>query len=154
MNYVQITLSGLAATFLARVVILWLSVFRGICEQKATGLGAFVMITASPVWILAALLFVSFLAASRIGNKLLTTVLFWIPTLLSALGIASFALITYIFILLIHTSEVALKVPRNFVWSCAAFQKGLFCWGTRGKNSSSYCPSGGRRGLVVCRRRC
>jgi len=76
MNYVQIVLSGLAATFLAWVVILWPSVFRGISEQKATGLGAFVMITASPVWILAALFFVLFLAASRIGNKLLKTFLF------------------------------------------------------------------------------
>jgi hypothetical protein len=103
MNYVKVILSGLAAIFLAWAVILW-PLFRGISEQKATGLVVFTRITASPVlWILAVLFFVLFLAASRIGNKLLKTFLFWIPTLLlSTLGVAIFALFTCVFIRLKH----------------------------------------------------
>jgi len=100
MNYVKVILSGLAAIFLAWAVILWQPMFRGISEQKATGSGFIVGVTASPVfWIPAVLFFVLFLAASRIGNKVLKTFLFWIPTLLlSTLGVAIFALFTYMFI--------------------------------------------------------
>jgi hypothetical protein len=82
------------------VVILW-PVFRAASEQKqATGVDVFAAPVFSPVsWILVVLFFVLFFAASRIGNKLLKTFLFWIPTvLLSSLGVAIFALFTYIFI--------------------------------------------------------
>jgi hypothetical protein len=97
MNYAKVILSGLAAIFFALAVILW-PLFRGISEQKATGLGVFVRVTASPVlWILAVLFFVLFFAASRLGNKILRVLLFWIPTLtVSVLVMAIVALFTYV----------------------------------------------------------
>jgi hypothetical protein len=51
------------------------------------------------LWILAVLFFVLFLAASRLGNKILRAFLFWIPTLtLSVVGMAIVTLFTYVFI--------------------------------------------------------
>lgn len=47
-------------------------------------------------WILAVSSFVLFLTASRLGNKVLRVLLFWIPTLfVSALGFGLVALFTY-----------------------------------------------------------
>jgi hypothetical protein len=104
MNYVKGILSGLAAIFLAEFVPgLW-SMFKGISEQKATGLGAVaggIMGSAfSPLfWTLALLFFALFFAASRLGNKILRILLFWIPTVtVSVLGVAIAALFTYVFI--------------------------------------------------------
>ena len=104
MNYVRAILSGLAAIVLAWVVILAPELFRGLSEQKATGLGVLVAIILSPVfWILALLFTALFFAASQIVNTLLKTFLFWIPTLLlSTLGVAIFAFFTYMFIRLKH----------------------------------------------------
>jgi hypothetical protein len=71
MNYVKGILSGLAAMFLAQCVGPW-SMFKGISEQKATGLGAVAGGLRSPLfWTLALLFFALFLAASRLGNKIL-----------------------------------------------------------------------------------
>jgi hypothetical protein len=84
MNYVKGILSGLAAIFIAESVGLR-SIFRvGISEHKATGLGAIVggvMGSAfSPLfWTLALVLFALFFAASRLENKTLRAILFWIP---------------------------------------------------------------------------
>src|ERR1022692_4451382 len=103
MNYVKGILSGLAAIFLAEFVGPW-SMFKGISEQKATGLGAVaggLMWSAfSPLfWTLALLFFALFFAASRLGNKILRVLLFWIPTVtVSVLGVAIAALFTYVFI--------------------------------------------------------
>ena len=104
MNYVKGILSGLAAIFLAEFVQGPWSMFKGIREQKATGLGAVaggLMGSAfSPLfWSLVLLFFALFFAASRLGNKILRDFLFWIPTLtVSALGPAIVALLTYVFI--------------------------------------------------------
>jgi hypothetical protein len=104
MNYVKGILSGLAAIFLAEFVPGPWSMFRGISEQKATGLGAvaggLMESAVSPLfWTLAFLFFALFFAASRLGNKILRVFLFWIPTLtVSVLGMAIVALFTYLFI--------------------------------------------------------
>lgn len=103
MNYVKGLLSGLAAIFLAEFVGPW-SIFKGISEQKATGLGAVaggLMWSAfSPLfWTLALLFFALLFAASRLRNKTLRVCLFWIPTLtVSVLGMAIVAVFTYVFV--------------------------------------------------------
>ncbi|MGA8271566.1 MAG: hypothetical protein WB919_08405 [Candidatus Sulfotelmatobacter sp.] len=101
MNYVKIILSGLAAVFLAESVGAW-SMFKGISEQKATGLGAvaggLMWSVSSPLfWTLALLFFALFFAASRVGNKILRVCLFWIPAVtVSVLVVAIVALFTYL----------------------------------------------------------
>jgi hypothetical protein len=72
--------------------------FKGISEQKATGLGAVAGGLRSPLfWTLALLFFALFLAASRLGNKILRVFLFWIPTVtVSVLVVAIVALFTYL----------------------------------------------------------
>ncbi len=104
MDYVKGILSGLAAIFLAESVPGRWSIFRGISEQKATGLGAvaggLTRSAFSPLfWALAILFFSLFFLASRLGSKSLRIFLFWIPTLtISVLGTALVALFTYVFI--------------------------------------------------------
>ena len=104
MNYFKGILSGIAAIFLAECIPGYWSVFRGISQEKATGLGAvaggLVESIFSPLfWILAVLFFAFFFAASRFGNKLLRVFLFWIPTLLfSTLWVALLALFTYVLV--------------------------------------------------------
>ena len=83
MNYVKGILSGLAAIILAECVPGSWSVFRGIGQEKATGLavvaGGLAESVFSPLcWILAVLFFALFFAASRLKNKLLRVFLFWI----------------------------------------------------------------------------
>ena len=101
MNYAKIILSGLAAISLAESLGPW-SMFKGISEHKATGLGAVgggLMGSAlSPLfWTLALLFFALFFAASRLGNKILRVCLFWIPTVtVSVLVVAIVALWTYL----------------------------------------------------------
>jgi hypothetical protein len=104
MDYVKGVLSGLAALLLAESVPASWSVFRGIGQGKATGLGALAGGLAESIrsplfWSLAVLFFALFFTASRLGNKLLRVFLFWIPTLvISTLGVAVLALFTYAFI--------------------------------------------------------
>src|SRR6266568_8147924 len=108
MIYMRGILSGLAALFLAEFVPVSWPLFRGISTEKATGLavvaGGLMGSIFSPLfWILAALFFALFFAASRISNKVLRVFLFWIPTLtVSVLCIAIVALITYLFIRVRH----------------------------------------------------
>ena len=104
MDYGKGILSGLAAIFLAESIPGRWSIFRGISEQKATGMGALAggltNSAFSPFfWALALLFFSLFFVASRLGNKILRVLLFWIPTLtVSVLGVALVALFTYVFI--------------------------------------------------------
>jgi hypothetical protein len=104
MNYLKGILSGLSAIFLAELVPGPWSMFRGISEQKATGLGAVaggIMGSAlSPLFWTLALLFCALLfAAIRLGNEILRVALFWIPTLtVSMLGTSLVALSTYVFL--------------------------------------------------------
>jgi hypothetical protein len=103
MNYVKGILSGLAAIFLAELIPGSWSMFKGISEQKATGLGAVaggIMESAlSPLfWTLALLIFALLFAASRLGNKILRVILFRIPTLtIAVLVMAIAALDAYVF---------------------------------------------------------
>ncbi len=78
--------------------------FRGISEQKATGLGAFMASAFSPLfWTLALLSFALLFTASRLGNKLLRETLFWIPTLtVSMLGFSIVAMYAYLFTISRH----------------------------------------------------
>jgi hypothetical protein len=108
MTYVKGILSGFAAIILAEFVPgLW-SAFADISREKATGLavvaGGIVESLLTPrFWILAVLLFASFFAASRLGNKPVRIVLFWIPTLtVSALSFAIVGLFTYLSIRFRH----------------------------------------------------
>jgi hypothetical protein len=102
MDYVKGILSALAAIILAECVPGPWSAFRGISQEKATGLAAIVGGLAESAflplfWIVAALFFGLFFAASRLSNKVLRVFLFWIPTLtVSVLCITIVALITYL----------------------------------------------------------
>src|SRR6266699_168733 len=96
MDYVKGILSGLAAIILAECVPGPWSAFRGISQEKATGLAAIAGGLAESAF--SALFFALFFAASRLSNKVLRVFLFWIPTLtVSVLCIAMVALITYLF---------------------------------------------------------
>ena len=105
MDYFKGILSAIAAIFLAQCVPGSWSVFKGISEQKATGLGAIVGglvegILSPLFWVFAALFFALFFAASRLGNKFLRIVLFWTPTLvISTLLVAIIALFTLSYVL-------------------------------------------------------
>jgi hypothetical protein len=111
MDYFKAILSGIAAIFIAESAASWSIMFRGISEQKATGLGAVAGglvegIFSPRFWLLAVLFFALFFAGSRLGNKFLRIFLFWIPTLLvSTLGIAILALFAYALIHLKHLSN-------------------------------------------------
>lgn len=101
MDYIKNILSGLAAIFLAEFLpfFSW-SPFKGISEQKATGLaavaGGFAAIFSPLFWIVTILFFAVFYGAGRLGNGALRILLFWIPTLLvSAVGCVLLGLFAY-----------------------------------------------------------
>jgi hypothetical protein len=104
MDYLKVVLSGLAALFLAECIPGPWSVFRGLSQEKATGLMAFRAelegsMLSPTFWILAIVLFALFLAASRLGNRASRILLFWLPAVtLSLLGVASAAITTYILV--------------------------------------------------------
>ena len=106
MDYIKVILSGLTGIFLAWVVISW-PVLKLISGERATGLSVFVAFFSSPIlWVLAVLFSALFFAASRLGNTFFKTILFWIPTLVvSTLGVAISALLTYLFIRFKHLSS-------------------------------------------------
>lgn len=99
MSYLKAILSGLTSIVLAEFVPgLW-SAFTDISGEKATGLavvtGGLMEGLLSPrIWILAVLFFALFFAASRLGNKQLRILLFWIPTL-TVTSLAIVGLFTY-----------------------------------------------------------
>ncbi len=103
MVYAKGILSGLAAWFLAIVAADW-SFFRIINREKATGLSAVAGVLTSSIlspvfWTFAVLFFVLFFFASRLGNKFLRVLLFWIPTVaVSTFGLAIVALFALVYI--------------------------------------------------------
>jgi len=102
MYYLKITLSVLAAVFVALFAPGIWSIFRGFDTTKTTGLGAvaggLMESLYSPVfWIMVILLFALFFRASRLGNTAVRVLLFWIPTVLtSTLGLLFGALFVYL----------------------------------------------------------
>ena len=105
MDYAKRILCGFTAIVLAEFVPGSWSVFRGMSGTKATGLaavaGGLVESLFSPLfWIIAIVIFALLLAASRLGNKPLRIVLFWIPSL--TVCAASFAILSLWTFLIIH----------------------------------------------------
>ncbi len=104
MDYFKAILSGLAAIIIAECIPGPWFMFRGITEQKATGLGAvaggLAESAVSPLfWLFASLFFALFFMASRLRSKLFRVLLFWIPTLaVSVSGIAMVVLVSYLVI--------------------------------------------------------
>lgn len=105
MNYAKGILSGFTAIVLAEIMPVS-PIFQGIRNSKATGIaavaGGFVENLFSPaLWIVAVAIFALFFAASRLGNKPLRIILFWIPTLtvgsisLAIVGLCTFLIIRF-----------------------------------------------------------
>lgn len=110
MIYVKGSLSALMAIILAELLPGMWSAFRGISQTKATGVaaiaGGLVESAFSPLhWILATLIFAALFAASRLGNKTLRVILFWIPTVtVCSITLAIAGLVASLIILLSRTS--------------------------------------------------
>ena len=104
MNYVKGILSGLTAITIAEFVPGPWSPFRFLGNQRATGLaavmGELLESFFSPLfWVLVIALFAIFFAASRLNNKPLRVVFFWIPTLTtSCLMLAMVSIVAYVVI--------------------------------------------------------
>jgi hypothetical protein len=93
--------SALATIFVALLASGLIFSIRNISTSKATGLsaiaGGLTPILFTPFfWIFAILFFFLFLAASRLGSRVLRVFFFWVPaTAISTLGIAIFALMAF-----------------------------------------------------------
>lgn len=104
MNYFKGILSALAAIIIAEIAPGPWSPFRALNGSKATGIAALAGLLVeslfSPLfWILVVVLFAIFFAASRLDNKPLRVVLFWVPTLTtSGLALAVASLLAYLVI--------------------------------------------------------
>ncbi len=104
MVYVRGILSGVTALFLALCVPGLVHAFKGISQEKATGLavvarGLTEAIFSCLFWIVAGALFALFFAASRLNNKALRVLLFWIPTVfVSILSVGVMGLVTYLYL--------------------------------------------------------
>lgn len=100
MIYLKVVMSPVTAMLVALVAGPWRP-FRGIIDQRATGLaavaGSALEATASPLfWLSVMVLFALIFAAGQIKNKVLQLMLFWCPTLcVSTLALGLAALITY-----------------------------------------------------------
>ena len=105
MAYLRVALSGVAAIFVALLVPLFL-LMAPMGVARTVGFGAITATLlgsiASPwCWLIAAVSFALFFAASRLSSKVLRALLFWTPTLaISTLGFAVSALLTYSWMLL------------------------------------------------------
>jgi hypothetical protein len=104
MTYLRGLLAGVPAIFTALIFPGLFHAFRGISEQKATGLGAAVggileSLYSPLFWVLAFTLFAVFFAASRLQSTLWRTLLFWIPTVLISLaGVTPIAALAYLWL--------------------------------------------------------
>jgi hypothetical protein len=100
--YAKGFLSGIAGIYLGLILPGSLNAFKGVSEQKATGLGAvagsFLGTALSPwFWLLALSFFAVFFIISRAHNKFLRVLFFWIPTIFfSCIAILSVGLFTYL----------------------------------------------------------
>ena len=103
MNSTKAALSAVAAIIIAWCVNAWPMFSR----TKATGLagiiGSFLGSPSSPVfWIVAFLAFGLFFSASRLGNKALRVVFFWVPTLAVSGLSATIALLIVCLLVSLH----------------------------------------------------
>ena len=112
MDYFKGILSALAALFLAQCVPGAWSVFRGISQEKATGLavvaGGLVEMVLSPwFWMFAIFFFALFFLAGRLGSRALRICLFWIPAVsASVLCLISVTILTYLFFYFRHAPRM------------------------------------------------
>lgn len=95
MAYLKGVLGTGAAMFLAVLIPMFWTTFRGISSQKATGLtavagGLFESILSPWFWLLLVLFSVFFYFASRFQNKAVRIVFFWIPTIAVSVGVLGF----------------------------------------------------------------
>ena len=86
MAYLKGVLGTVAALFLAALIPMFWTAFRGVSSEKATGLaavaGGLLESLVSPWFWLVLLLFSAFFyVSSRFENKALRILLFWIPTI-------------------------------------------------------------------------
>lgn len=104
MVYAKGFLSAITGIYLGLIVPGFLNAFKGISEQKATGLGAvagsFLGSLFSPwFWLLAVAFFAVFFITSRAPNKFLRVLFFWIPAVfVSSLAILSVGFLTYLLV--------------------------------------------------------
>ncbi len=100
MAYLKVALCGTGGISLGWLIPALFTTFRGIGNQKATGVGAILAVFVSPLcWILTIAFFTFFLLVSRARSAALRLTLFWIPALLASIFVLSFAaLFTYLFI--------------------------------------------------------
>jgi len=105
MNYFKGTISAFAALFVTLVAPGPWSPFRGISGEKATGLAVIVASVLSPwFWLAAIIVFSLFFAASRLQNKSLRVLLFWLPAgTTSVLMVAFAAFMTYVLLQIRHS---------------------------------------------------
>lgn len=96
--------SALAGIFVALFAPGLIFSIRNVSTSKATGLsataGGLTGILFTPLfWVFAILFFFLFLAASRLGSRVLRAFLLWVPaTAISTLGVAIFALMVFAWI--------------------------------------------------------
>jgi hypothetical protein len=102
MAYLKGVLGTVAALFLAVLIPMFWTTFRGISSEKQTGLtavaGGLLESLVSPwFWILALLFSVFFYFSSRFDIKVLRILLFWIPTIAASVtGFGCWALCTFL----------------------------------------------------------
>jgi len=103
MFYIKSILSVLAALIIAELLPGPWSPLKGINGSKATGVAVFAALMESmfsPLfWMLAIALFAIFFTASRLDNRALRIVFFWIPTVaVSSVGFTIASLVAYLVI--------------------------------------------------------
>jgi hypothetical protein len=102
--YFKGVLSGVTALFLTLSVPGLVHAFRGISQEKATGVavvwgGLIEAAFSLRFWAIAVALFALFFAAGRLNSKTLRVLLFWIPTVfVSVLTVGVMGLITYLYV--------------------------------------------------------
>jgi hypothetical protein len=100
--YAKGFMSAMAAVYLGLMLPAFIEVYRGLSEQKATGLGAvaggFLGNLLSPwFWLLAVSFFAIFFIASRAHSTFLRVLFFWIPSVsFSGFSILSVGFFTYL----------------------------------------------------------
>jgi type II secretory pathway component PulF len=106
--YAKGLLSGIAAIYLGFLLPPLLELYRGLSQQRATGLGAIAgglgSVLSPWCWLLALSFFAVFFIISRAHNKFVRVLFFWIPTVFfSTIAVLGLSLFTYTFV---HAGEI------------------------------------------------